>query len=86
MGRITIDTTQDHPAALVDEAIERYITWRADSGTVEACYRRWRGASVSQRGMVFAIYTAALDDEERSAIQYAGALDRLTQHLWPESR
>ena len=59
---------------LEDEAFQRYEDWRDECSTVQAAYRRWRSAAGADSTFAFAAYAAALDREERAAVQYQAAL------------
>jgi hypothetical protein len=62
---------------LVDEVIEAYLAWRAESLFVCDAYRRWLRAPRADATLAFAAYAAALDREEHASAWYAGRLSRL---------
>jgi hypothetical protein len=62
---------------LVDEALERYLAWRAESEAVDAAYGAWSRAPAAQGALSFAAYSAALDREERAATVYGAVIRRL---------
>jgi len=67
---------------LIDEMIERYVDWREGCTAVRAAYESWSSASPAERVTAFAIYNAALDQEECSARAYAASLHQLKRVLW----
>jgi hypothetical protein len=50
-----------------DAFVEGYVCWREASEAVRAAYDHWRGGQRGDRGLAFAAYTAALDQEEHAA-------------------
>jgi len=56
---------------VTDLAMETYLEWRALSVAVEEAYERWARAPRDQAAAAFLRYTAALDQEERSSLEYA---------------
>ena len=50
-----------------DAFVEGYVCWREASEAVGAAYDRWRSGQRRDRGLAFAAYTAALDQEEHAA-------------------
>jgi hypothetical protein len=62
---------------LVDEALERYLAWRAESEAVDQAYGAWSSAPSAQGALPFAAYRAALDREERAASVYGSVVRRL---------
>jgi hypothetical protein len=55
----------------MDEAMEAYLEWCEESGTVAFAYRRWTSAPPEDAAGAFAAYVAALDREERASVEYA---------------
>jgi hypothetical protein len=62
----------------VDELISLYCNWRTTCAEVAATYRRFSGASPSERALAFAAYGAALDREESAADAYASQIGLIT--------
>jgi hypothetical protein len=54
----------------------------AEAAAEEAAYRCWARDYTAERRMSFAVYEAALDQEECAAIAYSGAVNRLVRFLW----
>jgi hypothetical protein len=61
---------------LIDEALARYLEWRAESEAVDAAYGAWSMAAQTEGALPFAAYRAALDREERAATVYRSVIDR----------
>jgi hypothetical protein len=55
------------PAALLDQFLETYASWREGCADVTTSYARWTDADRSDRGHAFVAYYAALDREESAA-------------------
>jgi len=53
---------------LVDELLACYIDWRHAAAAAADAYARWSGAPGAEEALRFSAYTAALDQEESSAI------------------
>jgi hypothetical protein len=66
---------------LVDEALDRYLAWRAESEAVDEAYGLWSSAPPAQSALPFAAYGAALDREERAATMYGSVIRRLESVL-----
>jgi hypothetical protein len=64
---------------LIDEALERYLDWLAESEAVNAAYGMWSKASRTAAALPFAAYGAALDREEHAATVYRSVIDRIEQ-------
>ena len=64
---------------LVDEAFARYLEWLTECDAVNAAYGAWSRAARSRRALPFAAYGAALDREERAAVVYHSAIERIEQ-------
>ena len=67
--------------ALIGEAMERYVEWRAECTAVSDGYVRWSSAPPEDRELPFAAYGAALDREQSAAEAYGHTLHRLEQSL-----
>ena len=61
---------------LVDEMIERYITWRKRRTAVREAYASWHAAASHDRDRAFHAYVAALDREQWAAERYERAVER----------
>jgi hypothetical protein len=59
---------------LLDEAMERYLDWRAECESVDDAYGNW---ATTEGALSFAAYRAALDREERAATVYGKVIVRL---------
>jgi hypothetical protein len=57
--------TPDH---VVDEFLETYIRWQEERERVRSACARWTNADASDRASAFAVYRAALDQEESAAL------------------
>ena len=67
----------EHPDPdIVDEMIERYITWRERRTRVRNAYAAWRAAAAHDRDRAFHAYSAALDREQLAAEEYQRAVER----------
>ena len=55
---------------LIDEAFRHYLDWRDECAAVAAAYRNWASTAAAESALLFAAYVAALDREERAAVQY----------------
>ena len=62
---------------LVDQALDRYLDWRAESEAVDRAYGAWSRAPAAEGALPFAAYRAALDREERAASVYGAVVRRL---------
>jgi hypothetical protein len=56
---------------MTELAMETYPEWRALSVAVEEAYERWARAPRDQAAAAYLGYGAALDQEERSSLEYA---------------
>jgi hypothetical protein len=54
-------------ASRADAFVEGYVCWREASEVVRTAYDCWRGGRRRDRGLAFAAYRAALDQEEHAA-------------------
>jgi hypothetical protein len=61
---------------LLDEALERYLDWRAEAEAVDIAYRAWSVAPAGDGAPPFIVYRAALDREERAATAYHSVIER----------
>jgi hypothetical protein len=61
---------------LLDQALERYLDWRAESEAVDLAYRVWSAAPAAEGAIPFTAYRAALDREERAATVYHSVIER----------
>jgi hypothetical protein len=61
---------------LLDEALERYLDWRAESEAVDVAYRVWSAAPAADGAIPFSAYRSALDREERAATAYHIVIER----------
>jgi hypothetical protein len=66
---------------LVDEAVDAYVEWREESGTVRVAYSRWASAAAEDAERAHAAYQAALDREEVAAQVYASLIERVGELL-----
>jgi hypothetical protein len=71
---------------LLDEALERYLDWRAESDAVEVAYRLWSVAPAAEGAIPFTAYRAALDREERAATVYRSVIERAANVMDGESQ
>jgi hypothetical protein len=55
------------PDYLVDGFLETYVRWREECERVRSAYAVWTGADARDRASAFAVYRAALDQEESAA-------------------
>jgi hypothetical protein len=62
---------------LVDLTIEAYVDWREACGLVRDAHRSWGSATPAGAKIAFELYLAALDQEERAAVLYAGLVRRV---------
>ena len=66
---------------LLDDLLDGYVDWRESARAVADAYARWSVASVSERALRFAAYTATLDQEQRTAAAYAEAVTDVERWL-----
>ncbi len=74
-GELLAQSVQQPPpqagqADTVDVMIDDYVSWREACAEVASSYRRWRFAKGREELLAFSAYVAALDREERAAIDY----------------
>ena len=60
---------------MIDELLERYISWREECQAVRLAYQSWAQSGRWERRLTYAGYLAALDREEQAARIYAGHVD-----------
>ncbi len=63
------------PPDLIDQVMDRDVTWRERSAAVELAYRDWCHALTGDREAAYTAYAAALDREEQAACRYHALLD-----------
>jgi hypothetical protein len=69
---------------LVDDMIDAYAQWRHECAAVREAYDLWSEATTEDELVAFAVYEAALDEEERSSQAYADLVRRvLTTRVKP---
>jgi hypothetical protein len=71
--------------SLADDASAYYMDWRAHARAATEAYWEWREAPDHDHAMRYSAYTAALDQEEAAALQYAHAIDRLERSTAPRT-
>jgi hypothetical protein len=52
---------------LADDMTDAYVGWREERAAVWLAYDGWTSALTADAAVAFAVYTAALDREERAA-------------------
>jgi hypothetical protein len=62
---------------LVDELMDGYVDWRQACRVVHDAYCSWSGTTGAGAAATFALYSVALDREERAAEVYAGLVSRV---------
>ena len=72
--------TRQAPAHVVDEFLETYIRWREECERVRSAYARWTRADASDRASAFAVYRAALDQEESAALWHSESSEWVRAH------
>ena len=81
---IGVDSTAWPVARLVDDVLTAYVDWRGDAQAASDAYGRWvRGPADEEPGR-FSAYTAALDQEEASAVAYERSIAELERWLSPQ--
>jgi hypothetical protein len=73
---VPVDTGAWPASALVEHALAMFVEWREDAAAVAQTYAQWRAAPLPERSWRFAVYTAALDQEENSARAYAQSISQ----------
>jgi hypothetical protein len=66
---------------LVDRLIELYCDWRTECAAVQAAYERFLDACRPERADAFAVYLAALDQEQSACQFYAQQVRLIESHL-----
>jgi hypothetical protein len=61
---------------LADELFDSWVCWREACEDVRRAYDCWGKCNARQRGLAFAIYSAALDREDRAASVHSVWTDR----------
>jgi hypothetical protein len=72
-------------SALVDELLELYCEWREDSARVQTAYERFADAEPEDRKAAYAVYLAAVDQEEAAARTYADQISCVSSQLRTQS-
>jgi len=75
--RIPVELFVSPLPAVVDAAIDAYVSWREECADASEAYHRWSSAAKADRMLASCAYFAALDREEIAASVYAGAMRRL---------
>jgi hypothetical protein len=73
-------------AGMVDEILACYLDWRQGAADSRAAYLRWCESPSWERGLRFASYLAALDQEESAAANYAGLTSEAARRLKGQGR
>lgn len=68
------------PDDVVDDFVETYVLWREECDRVRGAYARWARADASDRACAFAVYRAALDQEESAARCYWESSERVSAY------
>ena len=63
--------------SVIDELLERYVSWSEERYAVRQAYQRWADSGSGERGLAYAGYLGALDREEHAARTYADQIDRV---------
>jgi hypothetical protein len=69
---------------LVDRLMELYCDWRTRCWDVRAAYEQFLDTPAPDRAVAFAVYTAALDQEESACESYAAHI-RAIQSRYPDA-
>ena len=78
---IVTDSASAIDRRMIDELLERYISWREECYAVRLAYQCWAESGRRGRRLAYAGYLAALDREEQAARTYAGHVDRAQRCL-----
>ena len=62
---------------LIDQMIERYVSWREECAALDTAYENWSRAGREDRNLAYSAYTAALDREEQAAAIYQSLAERI---------
>jgi hypothetical protein len=57
---------------VIDEVLVSELAWRESVTIVDTAYRNWCSAPIRDRGLSFACYVAALDQEDAAAPALTG--------------
>ena len=60
------------PDGLTDALIESYVDWREECADLHGAYRRWTLSEPRDGDLAFLAYRAALDREEKAALEQLG--------------
>jgi hypothetical protein len=71
----------DAEARLADDFLDGYVYWREACDAVRAAYERWRGGQRPDRPAAFAVYQAALDQEERAALAFGERTAQMSESV-----
>ena len=66
---------REHVTRLVVEVANRADAWREAADDAELAYRWWSSAPPEERGNAAAVYLAAIEREEKAAVEYGRALE-----------
>ncbi|MDA0159263.1 hypothetical protein OM076_03210 [Solirubrobacter ginsenosidimutans] len=77
--------SQDVPAWLMREYLDSYSAWRDESADVQGAYERWAASQDADAATAFVAYRAALDREERAAIELCGWAERISGRKDPHA-
>ena len=69
--------TEQAPAQIIDDFLETYVSWREQCERVRSAYAEWIRADSSARAYAFAVYGAALDQEESAANCHGESSERV---------
>src|ERR1700748_1230612 len=69
---VVTDSASAIDRRMIDELLERYISWREECYAVRLAYQCWAESGRRGRRLAYAGYLAALDREEQAARNYAG--------------
>jgi hypothetical protein len=64
-------------ARAADEFVESYVCWREACEDVRMAYERWWSCRRLDRGLLFAVYRAALDREEHASRVHCASVERM---------
>lgn len=66
---------------MLDDLLDDYVDWRESARAVTDAYSRWSLACGPERAILFAAYTATLDQEQKTAAAYAEAVTDVERWL-----
>jgi hypothetical protein len=81
---IGVDTPGWPVVRLVDDVLAAYVDWREDAQAASDTYCRWARGPADEEPGRFSAYTAALDQEEASAVAYERSITELERWLPPQ--